>query len=306
MESHKNKLQPNTYETYLGNINNHIYPYFRDKSLYLKEIKSEDIEAYYDFEISKGLSSNTVIRIHANIHTAFRFAMKKSLIQANPMEHVSRPKASRFMANYYNSEQLEDLFYVSKDSDIYIVILLAAYLGLRRSEIIGLRWDSINFKQGIITIKRKAMRLNGTNRDVISDKLKTDASYRTLPLPPTLLCILKELKIHQKASCNKPNYYKGDAEYVCLDKLGYRLRLNSVTGKFRSIILKHDLDYIRFHDLRHSCASLLLKLNYSLKQIQEWLGHSNFVTTANIYAHIDVKDKEEMAENIDKTLCIKM
>ncbi len=306
LETRKNKIQPNTYETYHGQIINHIYPYFAEEGIYLRELTSEDIEEYYDHELSTGLSSNTVIRYHANIYTALKYATKKQLITENPMDNVERPKPTKYIANYYSAEQLEILLKISKTYDIYIAILLAAYLGLRRSEIVGLRWDCINFYQGTITIKRKAMRVRSKHGDIISEKLKTEASYRSLPLPKVLLEYLKQLKSYQKARMKDPDYYTGDAAYVCLDSTGHRLELNTITGQFRGIILKHDLDYIRFHDLRHSCASLLLSLGYSLRQIQEWLGHSNIVTTASIYAHVNVKDKVDMATCLNNSINVKL
>lgn len=302
LEIHRNKLQGNTYETYYGQIESHIYPYFAEEGIFLDEVTFDDIEEYYDYELSTGLSSNTVIRYHSNIFTAFKFAKKKHLIVDNPMDYVERPKPTKYIANYYNAEQLEMLFEISKNYEIFVTILIAAYLGLRRSEIVGLRWDCINFYQGTITIRRKAMRLRSKGEDVISEKLKTQASYRSLPLPKDLLEYLKKLRAYQKDQSKIVGYYSGDSAYVCLDHSGHRLELNSITGQFRGIILKYDLDYIRFHDLRHSCASLLLSLGYSLKQIQEWLGHSNIVTTANIYAHLDVKDKVGMADKINGAL----
>ncbi len=216
---------------------------------------------------------------------------------------VKRPKETeRFLTNYYSVDQLVELFEISKDCRIYTPIILAGLLGLRRSEIIGLKWEAINFSAGTISIKRKAVKDKASNKDIISSKLKTAFSYRILPLPFALLDYLKRLKKHQARQAKSPSYSKDYLKYICLKSNGTRITLDEVTNGFHRLIQRHGLDKILFHDLRHSCATMLLHLNYSMKQIQEWLGHSNYQTTANIYTHVSVKDKEDMANTINNSI----
>lgn len=260
LEAHKNNIQPSTYYEYLGIAKNHIIPYFQERGLFLTEIQASHIQDYYNYKRTHGTSNNFLIRHHVNLYTCFKFAVENDYITSNPMMKVKRPKETeRFLANYYSVEQLVELFEISKDCRIYTPIILAGLLGLRRSEIIGLKWEAINFSAGTISIKRKAVKDKASNKDVISSKLKTTSSYRILPLPYALLDYLKRLKKHQARQAKSPSYSKDYLEYICLKSNGTRITLDEVTNDFRRLIQRHGLDKIRFHDLRHSCATMCFR-----------------------------------------------
>ena len=212
------------------------------------------------------------------------------------MDKVKRPKVDiKQEINYYSIDELVELFAAAKDTNIYTPILLASLLGLRRSELLALKWDAFNFKNGTITIKRKMTRDKEMSKDVVSRSLKNSSSNRTLVITDFLICHLDELKKSRSTARNQ-NYL----EFVCIDKSGKLPTLNMITNRFRAFINKEGFRKIRFHDLRHSCASMLLSLGYPMKDIQEWLGHSNYSTTANIYTHIDLEDKKRIALKLNE------
>lgn len=172
--------------------------------------------------------------------------------------------------------------------------------GLRRSEAVGLRWNAIDFQQNTITIQHTviACRLNGKYEVIARDTTKTKSSRRTLPLAAPIRKYLLDLQVRQAENrrlCG--NCYCKDYEgYICINEMGYLLNPNRVSAMFELMLQQNHLRHIRFHDLRHSSASLLLANHVPLKQIQEWLGHSDFSTTANIYAHLDAASKQNTAE----------
>ncbi len=177
------------------------------------------------------------------------------------------------------------------DDPLEICVKLAAYYGLRRSEVLGLKWDAINLEQKTISIRHKVIedKVDGKFVAVGEDVLKTKSSFRTLPLLPTVekLLLAEKEKQEMYRRLFKRSYCREYLDYICLDQTGKLMRPNYVTEHFSWLLEKFELKKIRFHDLRHSYASLLLANGISMKQIQIWLGHSTFSTTADIYSHLD-------------------
>jgi integrase len=185
-----------------------------------------------------------------------------------------------------------------------LVLYIGAYYGLRRSEIVGLKWDAIDFDQKTITICRKVISEFGTGKEVIicESELKTAASKRTLPLIPQIEKMLLE---HRETLSNYKKLLKSGfddtySDYVCCDNFGKLITPEFVSNHFRYIVQREGLRKLRFHDLRHSCASLLLANGVPMKAIQDWLGHSTFNVTANFYSHLDYNSKIASAETISK------
>ena len=179
-------------------------------------------------------------------------------------------------------------------------IKLGAFYGLRRSEILGLKWNAIDFTANTITIRHTVTSCNvdGKHIEVAADTTKTKSSMRTLPLVPDfrdLLLRKKEEQAHYRRLCGR-SYCTDYLDYVCVNELGERLKPNTLSSGFKRILETNGMRIIRLHDLRHSCASLLLANGVPMKQIQEWLGHSDFSTTANIYAHLDYHSKLSSAD----------
>ena len=168
-----------------------------------------------------------------------------------------------------------------------IPVMINCFYGFRRSEVIGLKWSAVDFENDTITIDHTFTQSNG--KLIIRDKTKTKSSKRTLPLEPIVKSFLLELKEKQeknKELCGD-SYNQEYLEYICVDNCGNLIRPDYVTETFLKFLKKKKLKIIRFHDLRHTCASILLKNGANMKEIQAWLGHSNYNTTANLYAHLD-------------------
>lgn len=305
LETIKPPLSVTTYTAYCKNIRK-VKRYFEQYDLYLDQLKPAHIQAFYNTLSAEGLSANTVIHVHANVHKALSFAVKQELIATNPSEKTERPKYVKYVASFYNKEELTKLFECFKGDRMELCVHIAAYYGLRRSEVIGLKWDAIDFKNKTISIKHKVINAyNGNEEELIAeDKLKNASSTRVLPLIPHIEELLLEEQRKQEyyRSLIPKGYNRDYLDYICLDNMGNLISPNYVSDHFRHMIKKHNLKKIRFHDLRHSCASLLLASGISMKQIQEWLGHSTYNVTANFYSHLDYNSKIASAEAINKAL----
>ena len=256
----------------------------------------------------KTVSPGTVIHYHANIHKALKYAVKMDLIPFNPADKVERPKKQRYIADYYRQEELERLLEASKDHPYSLLIQMTAFYGLRRSEALGLRWDAIDFERGTISVIRTVttITVDGKQMEIEQQSAKTKSSLRTLPLIGNIrekLLALREQQKENRHVCGNCYSKKYDG-YVFVDAMGNIFNPRSVTANFSKLLEQNGLRHIRFHDLRHSCASLLLANDVPMKQIQEWLGHSDISTTANIYSHLDYKSKLMSANVMDNVLTL--
>ena len=307
LEVVRNSIEITTFSSYTQMVKGKIVPYFRKTGVKLGELQARHIQSFYLYEL-KTVCPNTVIHEHANIHKALKYAVKMDLIPFNPADKVERPKKQRYIADYYRQEELERLLEASKDHPYSLLIQMTAFYGLRRSEALGLKWDAIDFERDTITIKHIVTnaKIDGKCEIVCADRAKTKSSLRSLPLVDNIrekLLALREQQKENRRVCGNCYSKKYDG-YVFVDAMGNILNPRSVTANFSKLLEQNGLRHIRFHDLRHSCASLLLANDVPLKQIQEWLGHSDIGTTANIYSHLDYKSKITSANVMDNILTL--
>ena len=284
----KVRVKATTFSSYEAMIKSTIEPYFRKKGYTLQGLEARHIQP------------NSVIHYHAVIHQALKYAMKTDLVPQNVAMKVDRPKKNDYQPVFLDADELKQLFDVIKGTRLELPVLVAAFYGLRRGEVCGLKWDAIDFERGTLTIKHTvtSVQVDGKTKMYAQDSAKTKSSMRTLPLVGSFAEYFKEVKAAQelnKQVCGNCYNYEYDG-YVFVDELGDLMKPDYLTAYFPQYIQKHGLKRMRFHDLRHSCASLLLANGVPLKQIQDWLGHSDFSTTANIYAHLDYSSKLSSAQ----------
>ena len=262
-------------------------------------MEARHIQQFYTEKL-KTVKPNSVIHYHAVIYQALKYAMKTDLVTQNVAMKVDRPKKNDFQPVFLDAAELQKLFEIIKGTKLELPVLVAAFYGLRRGEVVGLKWDAIDFERGCITIKRTvtSVQLNGKTQIIEQDSAKTKSSMRTLPLVGSFreyFLQVKEAQELNKKVCGNCYNYEYDG-YVFVDEMGERMKPDYLNSQFPAFIKRHGMRKMRFHDLRHSCASLLLANGVPLKQIQEWLGHSDFSTTANIYAHLDYSSKLSSAQ----------
>jgi len=305
----KSTIKLITYASYVDAVEKRINPYFREQGITLADLQASDIQRFYTIQLER-VKPTTVIHYHAVIHRALKYAVKTDLILSNPADKVDRPRKEAFQAGFYDKDELNALFAVVKGSQLEIPVMLAGFYGLRRSEVLGLKWDAIDFNNNTITIRHTITTFNvdGKRVTVASDTTKTKSSMRTLPLVPLFRERLLALKVEQQENqrLSGKSYNMQYIDYICVDEIGDLTAPNYITGAFPKLLERSGLRRIRFHDLRHSCASMLLANGVAMKQIQEWLGHSDFSTTANIYAHLDYNSKLSSAEAMQIGLGLKV
>ena len=291
-----------TYKGYKWMCDAHILPYFTSKKIKLCDISRNHIQDYinYKFESGRldnkgGLSPKTLKEHKLIINSVLKEAVKNDLISKNPCEFVKLPSIQHREPTFYTKQQVSELLTAIENEDLYPLIYLTIIFGLRRSEVLGLKWDSIDFDRKFITIKHTVVNYRGT---VEKDTTKNKTSRRTYPMNDYIEKMLLDIK--RKENENRCLFGK---EYINNDYIfkwnnGKQYSPDYITATFSKLLKSNNLPHIRFHDLRHTCASLLIDKNYQLKDIQEWLGHADIQTTANIYGHIDIERKKNISNSM--------
>lgn len=302
----KIKVDYVTYQHYESEVNTHIYPYFDNLKIKLVDVDRAVLQKYFVDKYEngridgKGGLSPTTLRHHRNvINQTLNLALKNGIIVQNPCQFVTLPQNTRYNYDFFNLEEINEFLNAIKSERLYPLYVITATYGLRKSEVLGIMWDSIDLENKMLTIKHT--RVEG--KEVVEkDKTKNQSSYRSFPLSDNIIDLFVKLKNDERE--NKKlfgkEYIKNN--YVFKMENGQPYRPNYISKRHSKILEKYGFRHIRFHDLRHSCASLLNAQGFSLKDIQEWLGHSDIQTTANTYAHLDIKRKQNISETLSNII----
>lgn len=300
------KVDPVTFQGYEALARVHILPYFDANGVKLQDVTLPILQAYFDEKARSGrkdgkggLSARSLI-LHKNIiYQSLNEAVKNGLLPSNPCQFLILPRTERYEASYYTAEQLQTLFDAIQDAPIAPLVRIAALYGLRRSELLGLQWDSLDFENGTLTIKHTVSKVT---KAVAKDKTKNASSYRSFPLMAEARAIFQAAKAEEEENRHLFGREYQENSYIFKWPDGRPFSPDYVSKSFAALLKKHGLPHIRFHELRHSCASLLINQGFNLKDVQEWMGHSDIKMTANIYGHLDVQRKQSMAEQLAASL----
>lgn len=262
LEANRPNIAQTTYDQYLNILNTHIRPYFDLRGITVSKLTAGDLEDYYAFKVASGLSPNSVIKHHAMMRTALQWGVKHRYIKENVADFADKPAHVRYQgAEPYTIQEIATLLSCTQNEPIAVPIFLAAFYGLRRSEILGLRWSSIDFTQGTLSITTTVVRekhKGGIVAVVREHTTKTDTSMRTLPLCPytqNYLTMIWNAQQQQRTLCGNC-YDTRYLDFVCVDQLGTLIQPDYVTSKFAQILNKYGLRPIRFHD-----ASVIIGLS---------------------------------------------
>ena len=295
----ENNCQETTIYGYRNIVENHLIPSLG--RVKLQELQPVMIQSYYQGLLEKkGLSSNTVRGHHAVLRKALDFALKQQYIYRNVADAVVKPKKGKSIGRSYTPEQAKILLEKVAGTKLEVPVYLALWLGLRREEVTGLQWKHVNLttrELHIVEVRTAA----GNNNNIIKEP-KTAKSQRKLYIPDELHQVLTAEKERQE----KRKELLGDqvyqnSGYVVVKADGRPYRVNGLSEHFTDFIRKNNLPKIRFHDLRHSYASLMYYAGVDLKAISEIMGHSDIGTTSRIYTHLmdnTFKDKISVMSSI--------
>ena len=236
----------------------------------------------------KGLSTKTVRNIHQIISSALKLAIEQRLIARNPADGCALPKAERKEMKTLTSDQLGAFFQEARDSGVYELYYLDLATGLRRGELLGLKWADVDLDRGVLKIQRAISRQNGK---VVEAPLKTKNAYRTLPLSADAISVLMQQR--RKT---------GNSEWVFPSPTGGPMSPDSVLHMLHRVLKRAGLPKVRFHDLRHTFATLALQNGVDVKTVSSMLGHYSAGFTLDTYAHVTTSAKREAAKTMGNVL----
>lgn len=308
LEENKYTISKSTYHSYKQTIYNSICPYFENNKINLCDLSPYHIHSFYIYKINTDrVTANTIHHYHANIHKALNFAVKIGLISHNPANDVELPKKIKHHSEFYSNSEIKILLDYVKGSPLEVVVMFASWFGLRRGEIVGIKWNDIDFENKILhisgTVKDKGESGSKIKNLYYEPSAKTSASIRSFPIPDMVISFLKELKIKQDKQKKNKHYNQQWIDFICVRDNGDLIPLEYISRTFPKICQKAGLKRLKFHELRHTNISLLLEAGANMKELQEWAGHSSYSTTANIYSHIQAKNKTNLTKSLEKIIC---
>jgi integrase len=301
---HKPTIRAHTINGYRNNIEHHIIPALG--AVPLGTLNRADVQKLYNsLQSDNKLSATTVLYVHRVLRKALNEAMLNGLILRNPCDGITIKK-KRFQATVYNAEQIKGLLSALIGSDCELEVLLAITLGLRRGEVLGLRFQDFNFQKKTVTIRQQVTDVLDAESRKEQGKVawglaevKTEKGNREIYVPQAVLDAVKkrELVVNKNKLQYGPAYKQYDL--VCCWPDGEILCPQTMYHRFKRMLKTTSLPDIRFHDLRHSCASALLDMDVPLKVISDMLGHSSIKVTADIYVDV-LEKKKQPAEKIQE------
>ena len=267
LEIAKGRLAVATYSSYAAMIKRPVGPYFRQRNLTLRELEARHLQMFYS-EMLRKVKPNTVIHYHAIIHSALKYAVKTDMLVQNVADKVDRPKKNSFQPVFLSAEEMQKMFEALRGTKLELPVLVAAFYGFRRGEVLGLKWDAIDFERGTISVIRTVttITLDGKQAEIEQQSAKTKSSLRTLPLIGSFreyFMQVKEAQELNKQVCGNCYNYEYDG-FVFVDELGERMRVEYLTNAFPKFLESHGLRRMRFHDLRHPYVKHTTKI-FSLR-----------------------------------------
>ena len=295
----KVKVRPSSHQTYHGYIENHIKPNIGSvpltklisldlQKLYKDLLKSGRVKRTESKAQPKGLSAKTVRNIHQIISSALQLAKEQKLILDNPAEGCALPKQEHREMKVLPAEQLNSFLREAKESGVFELYYTELATGLRRGELLGLKWEDIDLETGSLRVRRQIARIN---KEVVEAPLKTKNAYRTLALSADAVDVLKE---QRKKVGNSP--------WVFPSPTGGPISPDSVLHMLHRILKRAGLPKVRFHDLRHTFATLALQNGVDIKTVSGMLGHYSAGFTLDTYTHVTTSAQKEAAKTMGNIL----
>jgi integrase len=301
---HRRRLRPRTYERYSEVINLHLIPALGRYQL--QKLTAQHIQKFYTQKEDEGLASTTIHYYHSVLHNALNMAVKWGLVAKNVSDLVTPPRKERYAIQPFTEEQARAFLDVIHGHKWEALFTLALATGMRRGELIGLKWQDINFKTGTLQVVRVLTRVPTKMPErehvYIEAEPRTEKSRRSVLLAPFVIEALKEHRVRQLEAKLKAGSGWQDRDYVFCTLHGSHLNPNRIVDEFKKLLKQADLPNIRFHDLRHSAASLLLSLGIHPKVVQELLGHTQIGITMDVYSHLLPGMQKDAMSKLDEAL----
>jgi|SRR5579875_672349 integrase len=300
---HKQSIRPRTYERYEEIVRLHLVPEIGHH--HIQKLSPQNLQAFYKKKLEDGLSATTVISFHNLLHKALETAVRWNLLARNPCDLVSPPRRKHFEIQPLSIQQIRQFLAVTRGHRQEALFILALATGMRRGELLGLKWQDIDLERGTLQVRRILTRIPSKlpGKGFEEAEPKTDKGRRSIVLPSFAVEALRQHRLRQREAKLKAGPAWRDHDYVFCTPIGTHLNpTRDVLDVLKSFLKQAGLPDIRFHDLRHSSATMLLGMQVHPKIVQEILGHSQIAITMDIYSHILPTMQEEAMNKLNDVL----
>ncbi len=298
LETAKPTVRPKTFLQYRQIARQYIVPDLGPCKL--KDLQPDHVQGLYTHLLKAGVGVRTVRLAHAVLHRALGRALRWGLVRRNVCDAVDKPKANPVEMKTLNVEQVQAFLAAADSHRLKALFHLAIHSGLRQGELLGLRWSDLEWQTGQLQIQRQVQRLAG--QGFVFSEPKTAAGRRSITLDPNTLLILRAHSKCQKEERLRMGGRWQEQGIMFTSTIGTPLDQRNVLREFRGVLTKAGLPQIRFHDLRHTAATLLLELGIHPKVVQEILGHSSISVTMDTYSHVAPKLQREAMQRVAELL----
>ncbi len=292
----KPTMRPNTYQTYRFNLSHHVIPSLGH--IKLQKLTPEQVQAFYVQKQHEGLKPRSIAVVHMALSSALDNAVKWGLVARNVAKLTTLPRIERYEAQILTVEQAYKLLQVARGSRIEVLLLVALTTGMRRGELLALRWGDIDFEQCMLYVRRTVSPIVGAG--YVEGDPKTKAGRRKIALPDVVIEALKEHRERQEKARIEAGEKWRDLGIVFCNLYGDFYDPGGMRRKFKKLLRDAGLPDMRFHDLRHSAAMVLAAAQVDLKTAQERLGHGSIATTADIYMQVTMKMQQEAVKKLNE------
>jgi integrase len=297
-DSVRDTVRPTTFERYEQVVRLHISPVLG--KVKLKNLTSAHVRGLYRQKLDAGLSPRSVQYVHVTLHKALKQAVRDGLVPRNATESVKPPQVRREEIRPLTPEQVKTLFEAAKWDRLEALYVLAVTTGLRQGELLGLKWDDVDMEAGTLQVRRTLTTAKG---GPVLSAPKTKGSRRTVKLSQTALEALRSHLARQLEEIGRVGSLWRENSLIFASEVGEPLRRQYVTARrFKPLLRRAGLPEIRFHDLRHTCATLLLTKNVNPKVVSEMLGHASIAITLDTYSHVLPTMQESAAKAMEDAL----
>lgn len=292
------RVRPNTLAQYEALIRRHIAPALG--RLRVDRVSPAHLQQFYAEKLQAGLSPSTVRTMHAILHKALGQAVKWGMLSRNPADHVDRPRVPRQEFKVLTPAQVQAFLAAARSDRLFALFVVAVTTGMRLGELLGLTWEDVNLNSGELHVRRQLVWVRNTQPTLAEPK--TDSGRRTIVLPPVAVAALRE---HRRRQLQE-RLLAGPAwqdrwNLVFTTPLGTPINPANLRNRtFYPLLEKAGLPRVRFHDLRHTVASLLLAAGTNVKAVQEQLGHSTARMTLDVYAHTLPGMRQQVAATLER------
>lgn len=300
LESVRPTLRPATVRRYRDLARLHIVGIVGN--LKLGKLLAADVQRLYANRLAAGLSPTSVRHIHGLLHRALSDAVRWGLLTRNVTEAVDPPRRSTPEARTWNASEVATVLTVAASDELEALWRLALMTGMRRGELLGLRWTDVDLDAGSLSIRRTLSR--GESSRLESGEPKTASGRRRIALPASVVESLRRHRLRQVEYRLAVGPAYEDRELVFTNDTGGPLHPNTLAHRFRTLIAASNVPVIRFHDLRHTCATLLLGQGVHPKVVQERLGHADIAMTMNLYSHVTADMQRNAADMLDAAITL--